>query len=123
MNQNKNKNILIIVLVLLIAGNIFFFSKFLGVKKEFRKVQTELSFQQTNTKILDFEKLFIKEVLKSQNEVDFETRLKLETAVRDLNDKEILAQWQKFTDSKTESDAQREVKNLLEILANKIKTI
>ena len=49
--------------------------------------------------------------------------MKLETEKKKKNDKEILAQWQKFTDSKTESDAQREVKNLLEILANKIKTI
>jgi hypothetical protein len=45
----------------------------------------------------------------------------LETAVRDLKDEEILNQWQKFVDSKTETEAQKEVKNLLELLINKIK--
>lgn len=49
-----------------------------------------------------------------------ETRLRLENAVRDLNNEQILAQWQKFTTSKTETEAQTQVKNLLELLVNKI---
>ncbi len=81
--------------------------------------------QKTNEKVLDFTKLFIEKVLKAETEVDFETRLKLENAVRNLGDEEILTQWQKFTESKTEAEAQEEVKNLLEMLlemlVNKIK--
>jgi len=63
----------------------------------------------------------IEKVLKAETEVDFETRLKLENAVRNLEDKEILARWSKFIESKTEAGAQEEVKNLLEALVNKIK--
>lgn len=52
--------------------------------------------------------------------MSFDTRLKLEAAVRSLDDEEILSQWQKFTESKTEAEAQTEVKNLLEMLVKKI---
>ncbi|MDP2909664.1 MAG: hypothetical protein Q8N69_01160 [bacterium] len=38
-----------------------------------------------------------------------------------LKDEEVLAQWQNFVDSETEQEAQAEVKNLLEMLVNKIK--
>lgn len=116
---NKPKTILIIILILL-AGNVFLGVKYFSVVKELRQTQAALETQKTNDKILEFTKLFIEKVLKAETEVDFETRLKLETAVRNLGDEEILSQWQKFIDSKTEADAQEEVKNLLEILVNKI---
>jgi len=118
--MSKPKIILILVLVLL-AGNIFLGVKYFSVVKELRQTQTALQTQTTNEKVLEFTKLFIEEVLKAETEVNFETRLKLETAVRNLGDEEILNQWQKFVDSKTEAGAQEEVKNLLEMLINKIK--
>ena len=117
---NKPKIILIIVLILL-AGNVFLGVKYFSVVKELRQTQTALQTQTTNEKVLEFSKLFIKEVLKAETEVNFDTRLKLETAVRNLGDEEILNQWQKFTESKTEVQAQEEVKNLLEMLMNKIR--
>jgi hypothetical protein len=52
--------------------------------------------------------------------VDFDTRLSLENGVRDLKDPEIMAEWQNFTGSKTEADAQNSVKKLLEMLVDKI---
>ncbi|MCK4520627.1 hypothetical protein KAT95_02040 [Candidatus Parcubacteria bacterium] len=69
---------------------------------------------------MNFIKFFIEKVLKAENEVDFETRLKLKNAVRNLSDEEILNQWNKFVESKTENEAQEEAKNLLEMLINKI---
>ena len=117
---NKPKTILIIILILL-AGNVFLGVKYFSVVKELRQTETLLQTQTTNKKVLEFSKLFIKEVLKAETEVNFDTRLKLETAVRNLGDEEILNQWQKFTESKTEVQAQEEVKNLLEMLMNKIK--
>ena len=117
---NKPKTILIIILILL-AGNVFLGVKYFSVVKELHQTQTALQTQTTNEKVLEFSKLFIKEVLKAETEVNFDTRLKLETAVRNLGDEEISNQWQKFTESKTEVQAQEEVKNLLEMLVNKIK--
>ena len=118
--MNKQKITLIIILILL-AGNVFFGAKYFAVQKELGQTQAALETQKTNEKVLEFTKLFIEKVLKAETEVDFETRLKLENAVRNLGDEEILAQWQKFTESKTEAEAQKEVKNLLEMLMNKIR--
>jgi len=73
-----------------------------------------------NERIINFLKLFIAKILKAEGEIDFETRLKLENAVREIQDKEILDQWTKFTESKTEEEAQKNVKDLLEILVNKL---
>lgn len=117
----NRKTILIIIILLLLAGYAFLGIKYFAVQKELRQTQAALETQKTNEKVLDFTKIFIGKVLKAETEVDFETRLKLENAVRNLNDGEILAQWQKFAGSKTEVQAQEEVKNLLEMLANKIK--
>lgn len=112
---------LILALVLL-AGNVYFGMQYSAIQKELRQTQIALETQKTNEKILAFTKLFIEKVLKAETEVDFETRLKLENAVRNLNNEEILAQWNNFVNSKTETEAQKEVKNLLEMLAGKIKT-
>ncbi len=109
-----------VVLVLLIS-NVFFIVKYFGLENDLSQTKIALETQKTNQKVLDFTKLFIKEVLEADTEINFDTRLKLETAVRGLSDESILAQWQKFTDSKTETEAQQEVKNLLEMLVQKIK--
>ena len=75
---------------------------------------------EINTKVINFTSLFVKKVLQADSEVDFETRLSLENAVRDLKDDEIMKEWQNFTGSKTEAEAQNSVKKLLGILINKI---
>jgi len=117
----RNRKIIIIIILLLIIGNIYFGFRYLNTQKELRRTQTTLETQKINEKVLDFAKLFIEKVLKAETEVNFETRLKLENMVRNLGDEEILAQWQKFTESKTEAQAQAGVKNLLETLVEKIK--
>ena len=76
---------------------------------------------QYDQKVLNFTKLFITKVLKADGEVGFEDRLQLENAVRSIDDKTIFDQWNKFVNAKTALDAQIEVKNLLEMLVNKIR--
>ena len=112
--------LLLIIIIILLAGNVFFVFRYSLAQKELNEVKQLVKTQQINEKILNFANLFINKVLKAEGEVSFEDRLKLENAVRDLGDEKILAQWQKFTESKTEEEAQKEVKNLLEILVNKI---
>lgn len=112
----------IILVLILLVGNAFFGVKYSAVKKDIKLTQTALDTRKINEKVLDFTKFFIEEVLKAETEVDFETRLQLENAVRSLNDEEILTNWQRFIDSKTEAEAQEQVKNLLEMLVSKIKT-
>ncbi len=120
--MNNPKLILCLVVVSLsLAANVFFAARYAAVQKELRETQAALETKKTNDKVLEFTKLFIEEVLKAKTEVDFDTRLQLENAVRGIGDEEILTQWQKFTETKTEVEAQQEVKNLLEMLINKIK--
>ena len=122
MNIDRNKNFIVIALVFFSVFSVFISFRYFNTKAELKEVNEELSIKNINIKILDFNKLFIDNVLQNDNEVDFETRLNLENAVRDLKDNEILMQWNKFINSKTENQAQEEVKNLLEILINKIKS-
>lgn len=119
-NQNRKSIIIFLLVVLLLIGNIVLSVFYYTESKECNLAKTALKNQQTNAKVVAFTKLFIEQVLRAQGEVSFEQRLRLENSVRDLQDPEILVQWEKFTSSKTEADAQAEVKNLLSLLVNKI---
>ncbi len=121
--MTKQKTIITIIILLLVAGNVFLGVKYWSSQKEVKETQSALETQQINVKVLAFTQLFIEKVLKAETEVDFENRLKLENAARDLNDEEIFAQWQKFVGSQTEAEAQENVKDLLEILVNKINAV
>ncbi|MCX6724168.1 MAG: hypothetical protein NT155_03310 [Candidatus Staskawiczbacteria bacterium] len=114
------KTILTAVIGILVAGNILLGVEFFISQQELKIAEKSVSAQQNSAKVLQFTNLFIEKVLKAQAEISFEDRLKLENSVRDLKDPEILAQWQKFTASQTQQDAQQEVKNLLELLVKKI---
>lgn len=116
--QNKWRYLIPIIILIAACGFLVFHD--LQTQEQMAVVRSQLAGRENNVRIVDFTKLFIEQVLKAQTEVSFETRLKLENTVRDLGDAQILAQWQKFTDSKTEEDAQQEVKNLLELLINKM---
>ncbi len=117
--ENKKYYALGLIAVLLLS-NIFFITKWMSVSGENSAQENQQIANVRNEKIVNFIKLFIEKVLKSEGEVDFETRLALENAVRSIDDEEILNQWEKFTESDTEGQAQIEVKNLLEMLVSKI---
>jgi len=117
---SKKTLVLAIVIVLLIAGNILFGIKFFTKWQEAEKLKREAITQQMNAKTINFLKLFIEKVLKAKTEVSFEERLKLENSIRNLNDPKILAQWEKFLESKTQEEAQENVKDLLDLLASRL---
>lgn len=108
------------IIVILLGGNLLVGSLYFSATKNLEGARIVISSQRYNTMTLNFMKMFIKKVIKSDKEVDFETRLKLENAVRELNDPTILAQWQKFVNSQAEAEAQKNVKDLLEILIDKV---
>ena len=109
-----------IIICILLAGNAFFIAQYFILQEKLEAAQQTVKVQRINEKIINFADLFITKVLKSDNEVSFEDRLIIENVVRDIGNKEILDQWQKFTESRTEQEAQNEVKNLLEILVKNI---
>lgn len=119
----RSKAFWVVIFVVLFGSNILFGLMYFQTAKELEGTKVVLSAQRYNAKYLDFLKMFIKLVIKSDKEVDFETRLKLENTVRDLkeqyNDPEILVMWQKFVASTDEATAQKNVKDLLGMLVDK----
>jgi len=120
MEHNKRLSFIILVGVLLV-GNVFFGLGYVMQGNELQDIKNGLGKVVINGKVLNFTSLFIKEVLQAESEVDFETRLQLENAVRELKDEEIMAEWQSFVESQTEAQAQNSVKRLLGVLVGKVR--
>ena len=107
--------VVVVLLVLIIILGLRYFS----LREELLSAQTRAEANEINREVLGFAGLFVRDVLQTEDEVDFETRLKLESAVRNLGDEEILTKWKSFIDSKDNNSAQKNVKDLLEILVDK----
>jgi cbb3-type cytochrome oxidase subunit 3 len=119
--MNKTAKIfLTIVIVLLLVGNFYFAINYFKAKKIVQDEERMAAKTAFNVKIIGFAKLFTAKVLSAEKEIDFETRLELENSVRATNDKEVLEQWNIFTNSQNEEEGQKNVKKLLELLLNKM---
>ncbi len=117
--MDKAKFLLIIILVLFLA-NIYFVTQFVLLNLELKEVQQAVQVQEGDEKSVIFAELFVDKVLSGKGEVSFDDRLKLENAVRDINDQNILLHWQNFVNSKTDIEAQQEAGQLLGLLLVKI---
>lgn len=116
----RKKIILLLAFIFIIFGIVLFGFKCYYLNERVKQLEMENNYQKTNRDVVNFLKLFIEKILQGQNEVSFEDRLKLENAVRDLGDKQVLTLWENFTQAKTSDQAQYSLKELLEILVNKI---
>jgi len=117
MEISKIKNIIIILLSIAVLA----LTGYLVLKCfELKNAQSAILAQQINEKTLRFANLFVDKLLSGQAEVSFEDRLELENSVRALNDQQIFVQWQKFTKSASQPDAQRNLGDLLKLLIKKI---
>ena len=120
---NRKNIVIVIVFIVLLAGNLYFGWRSLSSSGEIANARAIIAAKQSSNRNLDFLQMFVKNVIKSDKEVDFDTRLKLENAVRELNDNEVLEKWQRFVDSKDEIEAQNNVKDLLDLLVRKASVI
>jgi Na+-transporting NADH:ubiquinone oxidoreductase subunit NqrC len=120
MTNKIRYTIISLFLVILVALNIFLFVLYYNSTKELRGQKLTAQTCQHNQKILDFAKLFFDKVIKADTAVSFDDRIMLENAVRDVNDQAVIDQWRKFTNAKTAQQTQDEVRNLLDLLINKI---
>ena len=109
-----------LVIVILLAAAIALIGQNYVVRQNLAIAENTIESYQYNEKILSFSKLFVTKVLKTEGDVSFEDRLKLENAIRDINDKAIFDQWQEFVNSESQIQAQIAVKDLLELLITKI---
>ncbi len=115
--MNKASTIVIVALILISA---FLVVRISSISAELASARAEIAEHTTDRQVVAFLGLFIDRVLQSDEPVDFDTRLKLENDVRAMNDPSILAQWNAFTASKSEAEAQEAVKDLLDMLVERI---
>jgi len=109
-----------ILMVMLVAGNIFFSIQY----TENNKQQDSLS-QTDNTTIriqaASFLKLFIDTVLNSSGQaISYDDRVALENAVRQIQDADILKQWNTFVQSPDEKASQENSVKLMKLVTNKL---
>lgn len=116
----RTKAFWVVIFIVLVGISLLFAGLYFEANKELESTKVVISSQRYSGKYLNFLKMFVKLVIKSEKEVDFDTRLKLENSVRELEDADVLAMWQKFVASQNESEAQKNVKELLAVLVEKI---
>ena len=118
--MQKIRLVIIILITVLVASNILLAVQYALSQMELKNVKQQLQIQKTNQKSLFFAKLFVNKFLLGQGTVSFEDRLVLENAVRDINDPTIFKQWQTFTNSQTDYDAQKSAGVMLNLLLDKL---
>ena len=117
----QRKKVLIIILIVAISLTVVWLvTEYFLLSSQLKTAESNLKIQEANQKAATFERLFIDKVLLSTGTIGFEDRLELENAVRGINDQEIFSQWQQFTNSKSNSDTQKIVGNILKLLVDKI---
>ena len=108
---------MIILFISLIVGNVFFAYKYV---LNLRILEQTIKKQQINSNVLSFTELFMEKVLRGSASVSFDDRLQLENSVRALNDKDIFASWEKFTNAKNQTEVQLDFYALFDLLLKKI---
>ena len=118
MLNNTSKKAILIFLIILFCASLAFNG---WLAYQLSIVLHAYRVQQIDARILSFTSMFVEDVLMAHKEIDFDTRLSLETTVRSLNDQQIFDQWQRFTKAQTKEDSSNEAKILLDLLIKRIK--
>ena len=110
-----------VLMVVLVGMNIFFSIQYTqGMKRDDAKLAEETLKTEERIKVSKFMKLFIDKVLGTSGEISFEDRVKLESDIRSLNDKNLVDQWELFVNSKDSAGAQKNAVLLMSILMSKM---
>jgi len=110
-----------LVILLMVMSNVYFVLEVNQLQSELANARYGQKTENQVEGVISFMDMFIDDVLRAEGEIDFETRLKLESSVRALEDEQVLLRWQAFTGAETEKDAQDAVKELLGVLSERIR--
>jgi len=119
--MTKQKLAASLLVLALAASDVYLVLELDRTQKELRAVRTSLDSAQAKQPYVEFNQLFVDQVLRAPGEVSFDTRLQLENQVRSLGDAQVLEQWNKFVAASSAADAQADVKSLLGLLAERMR--
>ncbi len=113
----RNRIISNILLIILLAGDLYFSVQYVyNLRHQFPVVdegQKELS----RIRNANFLKLFIDKVIRTNDKVSYEDRLKLETSVRQIQSLDVMEKWKIFVSSKDTRDVEAAAIDLMFVLA------
>jgi hypothetical protein len=117
---DKTRLVSNILMLILLVGNIFFSIQYTEGIRQQQVAQTDKI--GTNIQVARFVKLFVDVVLNTETgqTISYENRVKLENSVREIKDKDIMKQWDKFVVSTNAKDAQMNAVSLMKLLTNKL---
>ena len=117
------KNVTVIIILILTLALLFVGWQYLSTRSQLIEAREGLKYLDEYLDLNNFAGMFVKEVLMAEGEISFDTRLKLETAVRELGNENILIAWQKFIESQTEWEAQNATKELLNAFIEEMRKV
>ena len=123
MNSGLEKTRLLsnILMIVLVIGNIFFSIQYMqNINQQSRQEEEQQAKAVERLQTARFLKFFIDTVLNTKETMTFENRVKLESDVRQLGDKNITAQWDAFVASKDTKVAQEAAVKLMSMLGSKM---
>lgn len=117
----KSRLVSNVLMIILVVGNIFFSIQYMdSVKQQVNRDSVEEAKTTERLQTARFLKLFIDTVLNTKDTMSFENRVKLESDVRQLQDKAVTAQWDAFVNSKDGKLAQEAAVKLMSMLGSKM---
>jgi len=117
----KTKILSNILLIILVSGNIFFSIQYVeNIKRQASVDVKEESASIERLKTARFLKFFIDTVLNTQQAISYDDRVRLENDIRQLGDKNLTAEWNKFVNSKDTKLTQEAAVTLMAMLTSKM---
>ena len=121
----KIKLLLILLVIILLSALLFAGQSYYRVyrlEQDFLSLGVSVNSRQS-AKALEFLRALVGQVLQEDSSLNFTDQLRLETLVREIDDKETLIIWQELTASETDVIAQKNIIALLKKLSYLIKSI
>ena len=111
-------NIFAIIIILILLGlNTYISMQYVSVSKELKQLKNPTANEQVPASVVLTEVL---DVVLNTRPTTADSRIKLESDIRQLGDKEITAQWEKFVSNKDSKTTQAELLKLVGMLENKM---
>lgn len=107
-----------ILLIILLAGDLYFSAQYVyNLKQQQIPVVDDGQRELARIRNANFLKLFIDKVIRTNDKISYEDRIKLETSVRQIHSLDVMDKWKIFVSSKDPREVEAAAIDLMFILA------